>query len=169
MPRSKVYKSVSTHVVFVLRRVGTPAALLATLVSHSRALAAFGCSLLVDTRLRKVGLCTQGAPPRGTATHEHPRAHARGPDPKILQTAAASPVCAHAVPLRFPAGAPHAQDYYVQDLHAQDRGFGQLMVGQWRCMLDGLLSGRTLARVFAPSTPSTPSCYPDVTVHLYSG
>ncbi|XP_034245560.1 phospholipase A1 member A-like [Thrips palmi] len=63
-----------------------------------------------------------------------------------------------------PPGSP-----YVQDLHAQDRGFGQLMAGQWRCMLDGLLSGRTLARVFAPSNAAAPPCYPDVTVHLYSG
>lgn len=55
---------------------------------------------------------------------------------------------------------------YVQD-HTEDRGLGQLMAGQWRCFLDDLVSGRSLARTLLP--PTTPACYPDVSVHLYSG
>ncbi|KAE8745646.1 hypothetical protein FOCC_FOCC007647, partial [Frankliniella occidentalis] len=38
-----------------------------------------------------------------------------------------------------------------QQLQQQGRGFVQLLAGQWRCMLDDLVSGRGLARMF-PAT-----------------
>ncbi|KAK3923669.1 hypothetical protein KUF71_002078, partial [Frankliniella fusca] len=55
-----------------------------------------------------------------------------------------------------------------QQQQQEGRGFAQLMAGQWRCMLDDLVSGRSLARLLAPTNASAPPCYPDVTVHLYT-